>query len=463
MEIESNESIISSIDINLNIKEEKEFISFINYLNSLIVNYFQISLGDNEEIDELTKSFEDELCLLESIPENVSNIIMKYNSKIKKIINSIDFNLREFFWKVKNLFELIKEKKQNYSKNANSNYQINSDDNKLQNLSKENKKLKENNRKLEKKCGQLTSKIIELELENYQIKKDNDLTHLKKKNEELNEDIKKIKSEKEKLEEILDEKGINIIGGVEIEVPKDEILKKYENKIRKLEKENKILKEFKDFEKKHQNSIESDICGDNNDLKSILSINDEEMNSLKKNEILLKDVDDLKDKLSKEKEDNNISKDIDSLNIKYKELKRDYPKNKIINSINNININNEISIDGIINKLISLTKENEKLKNELNFISELNIKSIKRSCFEIGPESEEEYNNEMMSDHSKKLDNYQNLAVDSPNIFHLVEKGKELDFTLNIMIKKIKDLLITEKNDKNLRIELSKILELNNN
>lgn len=474
----SNESIISKIDINTNIKEEIEFIIPINDLGSLLINYFQGALSNNEKINNSIKSFQNDFFLLKSIPENISNKVLQFNSELLEKIYLNDFILRKFFEKAKNLFNLMKEKKQNYSKNANSNYQIKLDYNKLEDLTKKNQTLTKENEKLkiikenlEKEIESKTLKINNLELENYQLTKDEDLSYQKSKIEELNEEIKAITSEKEELEEILAKKGIKIIGGVEIELSKEDILEEYKTKISNLTQQNEILK---DFSQKYQKLIESDIYGENRDLKNKLArFNEEEINSLETNyEKKLKENDDLKSKLSNNEKEINLLKEkneillkeIGDLNTKYKELERNYPNNEIINGLNNININNQISIDGVIDKLTLFIQENERLKR---IISELNIKSIKRSCFENQSElekiPEEEYNEAKMSEFAKKIDNYQNLSVDHPNVSEIIEKYRKLEFLNNIfnnMINKSKNLLKTEKNDKNLRNELSNILEL---
>ena len=143
MEYESMESIISEIDIN--IKEEKEFITLLNGLGSIILFFFKDSLRGNENLVKSIKSFQNELFLLKSIPENASNKVILYNSELLNKINCNEFNLRQFFEKVKNLYKLMKEKKQLFSKLTNSNYQIKLDYNKLNHLSKENLYIKEYN------------------------------------------------------------------------------------------------------------------------------------------------------------------------------------------------------------------------------------------------------------------------------------------------------------------------------
>ena len=99
-------------------------------------------------------------------------------------------------------------------------------------------------------------------------------------------------------------------------------------------------------------------------------------------------------------------------------------------------------------------------------LTELNLKSIKRSCFENSSELEkEEYNKEEMSNRAKIIDNIQNIKVDFPEISNIIEKYKEFEYNnkmLNCMINKCKDLLRTETNNKNLRLGLSKILGLDN-
>ena len=481
------ESIISEIDIN--IKEEKEFITLLNGLGSIILFFFKDSLRGNENLVKSIKSFQNELFLLKSIPENASNKIILYNSELLNKINCNEFNLRQFFEKVKNLYKLMKEKKQLFSKLTNSNYQIKLDYNKLNHLSKENLYIKEYNEKLIKAIGAKTLIINQLEIDLENAKNSNlfgdSILSNQQEVDELKEEIKKLSLEKEQQRKLLEKKGIEIIGGEKFETLKEEIIERLQNEIEDLKKKINISKQIEDFIKENKALIEPIIEDENKNLKKKLSNSEEEINSLKLNyEKKVEENQYLKSKLEiyeKEKsslreENEQLVKEIDGLNNKYKELEMHYPNNKIINSINNININNRIRLDDVINKIIlfiqeneKLKKENEKLKNEKKMLLELNIKSIKRSYFEntsLELIQEEEYDKEKMSARAKISDNIQNLSVDYPDISNIIEKYKELEFnykTLNSKINKSKDLLKTETNDKILRIELSKILGLVDN
>ena len=460
MENESNESILCKIDIDTD--EEKEFLTPLNDLNSLIFNFMKASIIDYENSNKLIKSFQNELLSLNSIPENISDRIINHYSILLTKINSSDLRLRQFFEKVKNLFQLMKEKKRLLKINSNNN---------INELSQQLSMIKEHNEKLKTEIG---AKILiqnQLDLEILELKDKLQSSNQNQKMKELNEEIKRISFEKEQMEKILERYGIQVVGGEEINIPKDDIIEKYKNENEKLWQKVKNLEEIADFSKQNKQLIESSIYSQNSDLIITLAKNDEEIKSLKKdNENIFKENENLKSIITNKEEELNSLKEkngklleeINDLNTKFRELERERTNlnNRILNNLNNININNRIKIDA------NIKDENEKLKNVIKMLTELNLKSIKRSCFENSSELEkEEYNKEEMSNRAKIIDNIQNIKVDFPEISNIIEKYKEFEYNnkmLNCMINKCKDLLRTETNNKNLRLGLSKILGLDN-
>ena len=460
MENESNESILCKIDIDTD--EEKEFLTPLNDLNSLIFNFMKASIIDYENSNKLIKSFQNELLSLNSIPENISDRIINHYSILLTKITSSDLRLRQFFEKVKNLFQLMKEKKRLLKINSNNN---------INELSQQLSMIKEHNEKLKTEIG---AKILiqnQLDLEILELKDKLQSSNQNQKMKELNEEIKRISFEKEQMEKILERYGIQVVGGEEINVPKDDIIEKYKNENEKLWQKVKNLEEIADFSKQNKQLIESSIYSQNSDLIITLAKNDEEIKSLKKdNENIFKENENLKSIITNKEEELNSLKEkngklleeINDLNTKFRELERERTNlnNRILNNLNNININNRIKIDA------NIKDENEKLKNVIKMLTELNLKSIKRSCFENSSELEkEEYNKEEMSNRAKIIDNIQNIKVDFPEISNIIEKYKEFEYNnkmLNCMINKCKDLLRTETNNKNLRLGLSKILGLDN-
>lgn len=460
MENESNESILCKIDIDTD--EEKEFLTPLNDLNSLIFNFMKASIIDYENSNKLIKSFQNELLSLNSIPENISDRIINHYSILLTKITSSDLRLRQFFEKVKNLFQLMKEKKRLLKINSNNN---------INELSQQLSMIKEHNEKLKTEIG---AKILiqnQLDLEILELKDKLQSSNQNQKMKELNEEIKRISFEKEQMEKILERYGIQVVGGEEINIPKDDIIEKYKNENEKLWQKVKNLEEIADFSKQNKQLIESSIYSQNSDLIITLAKNDEEIKSLKKdNENIFKENENLKSIITNKEEELNSLKEkngklleeINDLNTKFRELERERTNlnNRILNNLNNININNRIKIDA------NIKDENEKLKNVIKMLTELNLKSIKRSCFENSSELEkEEYNKEEMSNRAKIIDNIQNIKVDFPEISNIIEKYKEFEYNnkmLNCMINKCKDLLRTETNNKNLRLGLSKILGLDN-
>ena len=460
MENESNESILCKIDIDTD--EEKEFLTPLNDLNSLIFNFMKASIIDYENSNKLIKSFQNELLSLNSIPENISDRIINHYSILLTKITSSDLRLRQFFEKVKNLFQLMKEKKRLLKINSNNN---------INELSQQLSMIKEHNEKLKTEIG---AKILiqnQLDLEILELKDKLQSSNQNQKMKELNEEIKRISFEKEQMEKILERYGIQVVGGEEINIPKDDIIEKYKNENEKLWQKVKNLEEIADFSKQNKQLIESSIYSQNSDLIITLAKNDEEIKSLKKdNENIFKENENLKSIITNKEEELNSLKEkngklleeINDLNTKFRELERERTNlnNRILNNLNNININNRIKIDA------NIKDENEKLKNVIKMLTELNLKSIKRSCFENSSELEkEEYNKEEMSNRAKIIDNIQNINVDFPDISTIIAKYKEFEYNnkmLNCMINKCKDLLRTETNNKNLRLGLSKILGLDN-
>ena len=475
MDDEFNESILCKIDINTN--EENDFFTPLNKLNSLILKFFQISITDYENIAKLIKSFQNEFSL-----KSISNgIVIEHNSNLLKKINYSEKRLTQYFEKAKNLFQLMKEKKQLLK--------INGDDT-INELSQELSMIKEYNEKLIKEIGAKNLIQNQLDLEILELKDILKSSNQNQKMKELNEEIKRISFEKEQMEKILERNGIQVVGGEEINIPKNDIIEKYQNEIEKLRKKVKNLEDMADFSKQNKQLIESSIYSQNSDLIITLAKNDEEIKSLKKHyENVFKENENLKSIITNNGEEINSLKEknrklieeINDLNTKFRELEKErYNKNnKILNNLNNININNKISLDENTNKLRFFIKENEKLKNEnkklknenenlkneKRMLTELNIESIKRSCFENPSElekiPEKEYNNEEMSNRAKIIDNIQNINVDFPDISTIIAKYKEFEYNnkmMNCMINKSKDLLRTETNNKKLRLEFSKIL-----
>ena len=292
MENESNESILCKIDINTD--EEKEFLTPLNDLKSLIFNFIKTSIIDYENSFQLIKSFQNELFSL-NFPENISDRIINHNSNLINKLNSSDLRLRQFFEKVKNLFQLMKEKKQLLKINSNNN---------INELSQQLSMIKEHNEKLKTEIG---AKILiqnQLDLEILELKDKLQSSNQNQKMKELNEEIKRISFEKEQMEKILERYGIQVVGGEEINIPKDDIIEKYKNENEKLWQKVKNLEEIADFSKQNKQLIESSIYSQNSDLIITLAKNDEEIKSLKKdNEKILKENENLKNIINNKEEE----------------------------------------------------------------------------------------------------------------------------------------------------------------
>ena len=360
--MKSNEYSINKIEINSN--EEKEFISSINDLSSLIIEFFQTSKRNNENLNESIKSFKNNLLRLKSIPEDILNKINLYNLELEDKIDSNDSYLRQFFEKVKKKYKIMEEKKPIYSESININY-----------ISQVIQRIKKNNEEIRKEIGAKVLIINNLKLQILQLEEDMDLSNQKKKIEELNEIIKKISIENDQQRKLLEKNGLEIVGGEVLNISKADILERYQNENQKLKEKIKILG---DFDKQYKKLIQYGSYRENINLKNNLKEDENEMDVLKKNLIKIKDV-----KLIREK---------DEPNSKHKELENNYTNNNFINSLNNININSQIYFDRKINRLNQLEKENEKLKKENQKLKdEINsLKSKKRNSFENPKMSKEE-------------------------------------------------------------------------
>lgn len=419
-----------------------------SFSNSLI-NYCNESKKLNMNMLQIIESIEKEL--LKNMPENLSLIDNIF--ALKGIISSKELNLN----KLKLLNDTIKSENPNNKLNNINNYQKEEKERLLREL--EAKTMILNDLKIEHLELKEKMKRYENEISDLNLKYNKDfyskdeylnlkLEYLKQKKniEELNEDLRKNIEENEQKNEILKRNGIKrIVGlGFEFEISNEKIIENYiyENQLLKQQNQNlkeiadvasqkkKILKEYLDFEKEKE----------------------------LKNKTYQKEISNLK--LEKEKNEKEYEKEIRNLKLENEELKSSIKniKRKNTNSINNISINNMIDTK----EYITLKKEVEELKQKCDLLSEINIESLKRSCFE-SKLKEGEYDKSAMESLLKKYEDLSNLKVDFPRLDKLIQNFeladynfKETEYNYNLLISKVKELLLT--NNKKAKDELCKLV-----
>lgn len=414
-----------------------------------LINYCNESKKLNMNMLQIIESIEKEL--LKNMPENLSLIDNIF--ALKGIISSKELNLN----KLKLLNDTIKSENPNNKLNNINNYQKEEKERLLREL--EAKTMILNDLKIEHLELKEKMKRYENEISDLNLKYNKDfyskdeylnlkLEYLKQKKniEELNEDLRKNIEENEQKNEILKRNGIKrIVGlGFEFEISNEKIIENYiyENQLLKQQNQNlkeiadvasqkkKILKEYLDFEKEKE----------------------------LKNKTYQKEISNLK--LEKEKNEKEYEKEIRNLKLENEELKSSIKniKRKNTNSINNISINNMIDTK----EYITLKKEVEELKQKCDLLSEINIESLKRSCFE-SKLKEGEYDKSAMESLLKKYEDLSNLKVDFPRLDKLIQNFeladynfKETEYNYNLLISKVKELLLT--NNKKAKDELCKLV-----
>ena len=412
------------------------------------MNYYNESKKLNMNMLQIIESIEKEL--LKNMPANLSFIDNIF--ALKGIISSEELNLN----KLKLLNDTIKSENPNNKLNNINNYQKEEKEALLRQLEAKTmilNDLKIEHLELKEKMERYENEISDLNLKNNKdfYSKDEYLSlkleYLKQKKiiEELNEDLRKNIEENEQKSEMLKRNGIKKIVGLdfELKIENEKIIENYiyENQLLKQQNQNlkeiadvasqkkKILKEYLDFEKEKE----------------------------LKNKAYQKEISNLK--LEKEKNEKEYEKEIRNLKLENEELKssiKNIKRNN--NSINNISINNMIDTK----EYITLKKEVEELKQKCDLLSEINIESLKRSCFE-SKLKEGEYDKSAMESLLKKYEDLSNLKVDFPRLDKLIQNFeladynfKETEYNYNLLISKVKELLLT--NNKKAKDELSKLV-----
>ena len=431
-------------------KQDHEEKQNTNYsFSDSLMNYYNESKKLNMNMLQIIESIEKEL--LKNMPANLSLIDNIF--ALKGIISSEELNLN----KLKLLNDTIKSENPNNKLNNINNYQKEEKEALLRQLEAKTmilNDLKIEHLELKEKMERYENEISDLNLEYNKdfYSKDEYLSlkleYLKQKKiiEELNEDLRKNIEENEQKSEMLKRNGIKKIVGLdfELKIENEKIIENYiyENQLLKQQNQNlkeiadvasqkkKILKEYLDFEKEKE----------------------------LKNKAYQKEISNLK--LEKEKNEKEYEKEIRNLKLENEELKSSIKniKRKNTNSINNISINNMIDTK----EYITLKKEVEELKQKCDLLSEINIESLKRSCFE-SKLKEGEYDKSAMESLLKKYEDLSNLKVDFPRLDKLIQNFeladynfKETEYNYNLLISKVKELLLT--NNKKAKDELSKLV-----
>ena len=431
-------------------KQDHEEKQNTNYsFSDSLMNYYNESKKLNMNMLQIIESIEKEL--LKNMPANLSLIDNIF--ALKGIISSEELNLN----KLKLLNDTIKSENPNNKLNNINNYEKKEKEALLRQLEAKTmilNDIKIEHLELKEKMERYENEISDLNLEYNKdfYSKDEYLSlkleYLKQKKiiEELNEDLRKNIEENEQKSEMLKRNGIEKIVGLNFErkISNEKIIENYiyENQLLKQQNQNlkeiadvasqkkKILKEYLDFEKEKE----------------------------LKNKAYQKEISNLK--LEKEKNEKEYEKEIRNLKLENEELKSSIKniKRKNTNSINNISINNMIDTK----EYITLKKEVEELKQKCDLLSEINIESLKRSCFE-SKLKEGEYDKSAMESLLKKYEDLSNLKVDFPRLDKLIQNFeladynfKETEYNYNLLISKVKELLLT--NNKKAKDELSKLV-----
>ena len=382
--------------------------------------------------------------------DNTTESIMNYSSQLMKI----SLWLKTFTESKRAQYKIDKQYTISYKSNfpySESNFKIydninNNYENEI--IKKElNEKIKQLNKEINAKNIiidilsvenlELKEKLKKIEILNINIKEDKEFyskeefLRLKrncfskeKKIEELNEKLKKI-------ERLLK---------VEMETTVEEKIQDYEYEIEKLKQQIENLNNLVQFYSQKKEIIEKYLEHEN------------EINILKReNEKYIKEIKKLNEKYKNEI--NNLKRENENLTTENNKIKNENYELKIKLERNNniININNNMIST---QELDNLKKELEKLKKLYSIILNLDSKTLKRSCFEIKSqeENDEEYDNGKMLTFAKIQAELTDAFVEFPKFYEIIQRSRETEFYYNTLCLKVKTLL--ESNNKKTENEL---------
>ena len=403
-----NISLLDSINLLLNEEIEdnqiKPWRNFNKSINRILDNY----KIENEQLKLKQKNFEEQLKEMKNEKMNVES----------------QFNLfREYYNKLNEEKKLL-------------NSQIAAKDIKLIGMELEIEKYKKEKEKLNN--SMISSLILEdndgiMEIKEKFINLKKELTKEKEEKKEIKEEKEKLKYENNKMKKKLLELGIKYdLGGEEINVSKNEIIKEYDDKIENLEQKIKTYKEALDI-------CSSQLFNSNNEKKFEEKI-----------ELLIKEKNELQTKYF-------------DLETKYKNEK----EKKIVNSINSISINNINNST----EFLKLKEENEMLKNQIKKQNpSFSIIEIKKSNMSNKSQTDnnqyyqEEFNQNTMAKKAWRKNKSLDLEIDYPGIKVIKEKYEFLSLNYNNIVDLVRKLLNNiQVNNKNISYveELRQKLYLN--
>ena len=403
-----NISLLDSINLLLNEEIEdnqiKPWRNFNKSINRILDNY----KIENEQLKLKQKNFEEQLKEMKNEKMNVES----------------QFNLfREYYNKLNEEKKLL-------------NSQIAAKDIKLIGMELEIEKYKKEKEKLNN--SMISSLILEdndgiMEIKEKFINLKKELTKEKEEKKEIKDEKEKLKYENNKMKKKLLELGIKYdLGGEEINVSKNEIIKEYDDKIENLEQKIKTYKEALDI-------CSSQLFNSNNEKKFEEKI-----------ELLIKEKNELQTKYF-------------DLETKYKNEK----EKKIVNSINSISINNINNST----EFLKLKEENEMLKNQIKKQNpSFSIIEIKKSNMSNKSQTDnnqyyqEEFNQNTMAKKAWRKNKSLDLEIDYPGIKIIKEKYEFLSLNYNNIVDLVRKLLNNiQVNNKNISYveELRQKLYLN--
>ena len=225
-----------------------------------------------------------------------------------------------------------------------------------------------------------------------------------------------------------------------METTVEEKIQDYEDEIEKLKQQIENLNNLVQFYSQKKEIIEKYLEHEN------------EINILKReNEKYIKEIKKLNEKYKNEI--NNLKRENENLTTENNKIKNENYELKIKLERNNniININNNMIST---QELDNLKKELEKLKKLYSIILNLDSKTLKRSCFEIKSqeENDEEYDNGKMLTFAKIQAELTDAFVEFPKFYEIIQRSRETEFYYNTLCLKVKTLL--ESNNKKTENEL---------
>ena len=388
--------------------------------------------------------------------DNTTESIMNYSSQLMKI----SLGLKTFAESKRAQYKIDKQYTISYKSNfpySESNFKIYDNINKIKidNNNYENeiikKELNEKIKQLNKEINAKNTIIDILSVENLELKEK------LKKFEILNINIKEDKefyskeeflrlkrncfSKEKKIEELNEKlKKIERLLKVEMETTVEEKIPYYEDEIEKLKQQIENLNNLVQFYSQKKEIIEKYLEHEN------------EINILKReNEKYIKEIKKLNEKYKNEI--NNLKRENENLTTENNKIKNENVELKIKLERNNniININNNMIST---QELDNLKKELEKLKKLYSIILNLDSKTLKRSCFEIKSqeENDEEYDNGKMLTFAKIQAELTDAFVEFPKFYEIIQRSRETEFYYNTLCLKVKTLL--ESNNKKTENEL---------